>query len=89
MSIPEEEPWSSAEEAILRARRVAAFEGFLSPEHFSEVMGGGDQTPDATIRRTFRDTRSNIMTETYGKVAFLPGMSLAYYTLYYQSTGII
>lgn len=68
---PEAEPWSSAEEAMLRARRIAAFEGFLSPDHFSEVMGGDNQSPDANTRRIFRDTRSNLMTETYGKGSFL------------------
>lgn len=68
---PEAGPWSSAQEAMLRARRIAAFESFLSPDHFSEVKGGGDQTPDANIRRIFRDTRSNLMTEMYGKGSFL------------------
>ena len=56
---------------MLRARRIAAFEGFLSPDHFSEVMGGADQTSNAAVKKIFRDTRSNLMTEMYGKGSFL------------------
>lgn len=68
---PEAGPWSSAEEAMLRARRIAAFESFLSPDHLSEVMGGADQTSNAAVKKIFRDTRSNLMTEMYGKGSFL------------------
>jgi hypothetical protein len=68
---PEAGPWSSPEEAMLRARRIAAFVGFLSSDHFSMVMGGDNQNPDANTRRIFRDTRSNLMTKMYGKGSFL------------------
>lgn len=64
-------PWSSSEEAMSRARRIAAFEGSLDSIHFPEVMGGNKQAPDSAAKRLFLDTKSNIMTEMYGKGSFI------------------
>jgi hypothetical protein len=68
---PETEPCSSPEEAMLRARRIAAFEGSVSPDNFSEIMGGNNQVPDGSVKKVFSGTKSKIMTEMYGKSAFI------------------
>jgi hypothetical protein len=77
---PEMEPWSSPEEAMLRARRIAAFQGSLLPDNFSEVMGGNNQEPDSSVKKVFRGTESKILTEMYGKSAFITGHVFGIYS---------
>ena len=67
---PNNENWSSNEEATERGRRIAAHEIGVGPQYLREVMGGRSVKASSFHIAKFNDTASNITGEMFGKVSW-------------------